>query len=515
MPSETLAKRDVTRWTLRRKLGTAWAVIGAILIAVVVAVTVTLVQVVSASNDQIGRYNPALVSSQSLLAALVNQETGVRGYALSRNAQFLDPYRQGIADQEVAVTALNGYVRGDALLSSDLQHLLNDVTVWHQQTAELRIAQVKDASIPDTALTDQGDKARFDAIRTASTKFSADLQTERNKANERRKQATAALIEVLAVAMIVLIVVAVLAFRALSRWVVRPLSRLQEETRIVASGQFDHVVSLDGAREFHNLAVDVEAMRLRITSELEEMERARREVSVKAEALEQSNADLEQFAYVASHDLQEPLRKVSNFCQLLERQYGENLDDRARQYIGFAVDGARRMQTLIQDLLEFSRVGRSTDSFTEVNLFEAGREAVATLEDEIATAGAVIELDPGLPTVMGDQSLLVTLIQNLVGNAVKYRGEQTPEVRVKYEGAEDGYHTISVTDNGIGIDPSYAERIFVIFQRLHLRDQYAGTGIGLSICKKIVEYHQGKIWLDLEYTGGARFWFTLPIGALQ
>jgi light-regulated signal transduction histidine kinase (bacteriophytochrome) len=291
--------------------------------------------------------------------------------------------------------------------------------------------------------------------------------------------------------------------------------RLRDEARIVAAGDFGHEVAVDGPREIRELADDIEAMRLRITDELSEVVRARTELAEKAAALEQSNTDLEQFAYVASHDLQEPLRKVSNFCQLLERQYSDQLDDRALQYIGFAVDGARRMQALIQDLLAFSRVGRTTEGFEPVDLEAVAVEARATLENEIEEAGATVTIDPDLPTVEGDSGLLATLFQNLIGNAVKYRSEQPPAVSLTYEGVVEGMHRIAVADNGIGIDPAYADRIFVIFQRLHVRDAYSGTGIGLAICKKIVEYHSGRIWLDPEPTEGARFWLALPVGAVD
>ncbi|HET6876679.1 MAG TPA: ATP-binding protein, partial [Jatrophihabitans sp.] len=230
-----------------------------------------------------------------------------------------------------------------------------------------------------------------------------------------------------------------------------------------------------------------------------------------SEELSRSNADLQQFAYVASHDLSEPLRKVANFCQLLERQYGEQLDDRARQYIHFAVDGAKRMQVLITDLLSLSRVGRTTESFEPVDLDRALDQALANLSDRIEAAGARVDRPGSLPTVSGDFSLLTSLLENLVGNAVKYRREDVAPV-VRIEVARDGAQwTFAVSDNGIGIDPQYSERIFAVFQRLHLRDQYGGTGIGLALCRRIVEFHGGHIWLDpVESAAGAIFRFTLP-----
>ena len=229
--------------------------------------------------------------------------------------------------------------------------------------------------------------------------------------------------------------------------------------------------------------------------------------------LTRSNEDLQQFAYVASHDLSEPLRKVANFCQLIERQYADQLDDRGRQYIDFAVDGAKRMQVLIADLLALSRVGRTTERFEQIDLDRKLDQALAALSVAIAETGTRIERPTRLPVVDGDRSLLISLLQNLIGNAIKYRRpDVAPVIQVLAErDDETRMWTIAIKDNGIGIDPQYAERIFVVFQRLHLRDEYGGTGIGLALCRKIVEFHGGQIWLDtVESPPGATFRFTIP-----
>ena len=226
--------------------------------------------------------------------------------------------------------------------------------------------------------------------------------------------------------------------------------------------------------------------------------------------LARSNQDLEQFAYVASHDLQEPLRKVTSFCQLLQQRYAGQLDERADQYIEFAVDGAKRMQVLITDLLIFSRIGRTTEHFEPVSLQACLELAERNLAERIDETGADVEVIGDLPTVNGDRALLISLLQNLVGNAIKFHSEARPLVRLSAS-HEDGDWVMTVEDNGIGIEPRFAEKIFVIFQRLHGRDAYGGTGIGLAICKKIVEFHGGSIWLDVDYHPGARFRFTLPV----
>jgi light-regulated signal transduction histidine kinase (bacteriophytochrome) len=304
-------------------------------------------------------------------------------------------------------------------------------------------------------------------------------------------------------------------WRGLHRWVLDPIGRLGRQTREVAGGETYRQIAAGGPIEFTDLGADVEAMRLQIAGQLARAQEIQEELRIQGEELARSNDDLQQFAYVASHDLSEPLRKVANFCQLLERQYGPQLDDRARQYIDFAVDGAKRMQRLISDLLALSRVGRTTEQFVAVDLDDALDDALATLADPIGSTGTRIERLTKLPVVQGDQSLLTSLLENLVGNAVKYRREDVaPVVRIQAEDGADAW-TITVEDNGIGIDPQYAERIFVVFQRLHLRDKYGGTGIGLALCRKIVEFHGGRIWLaerDVQSEPGATFRFTFPKG---
>ena len=224
--------------------------------------------------------------------------------------------------------------------------------------------------------------------------------------------------------------------------------------------------------------------------------------------LQRSNAELEQFAYVASHDLQEPLRMVTSYLQLLERRYKANLDQDASDFIAFAVDGAARMQTLIQDLLTYSRVGTRGASFEPTDCQTVVDQALQNLEVAIAESDAEVSSGP-LPSLSADASQLAQLMQNLVGNAIKFRGESAPRVRIEAT-EQDGDWLFSVQDNGIGIDPQYSDRIFQVFQRLHGIGQYPGTGIGLAVCKKIVERHHGTIWVESQPDAGATFFFTIP-----
>jgi len=225
------------------------------------------------------------------------------------------------------------------------------------------------------------------------------------------------------------------------------------------------------------------------------------------EELRRSNEELERFAYVASHDLQEPLRTVTSYVQLLARRYRDKLDADAAEFIEFAVQGAMRMQRLIEDLLAFSRVGTRAAALVPTDANAALDAALENLKAAAGEAGATLTRGP-LPTVLADPVQLGQLFTNLVGNAVKFRGTEPPRVQI---GAErDGTQWVfRVRDNGIGIDPQYFERIFVIFQRLHGRNEYPGTGIGLAVCRKIVERHGGRIWVESEEGGGATFSFTL------
>lgn len=229
----------------------------------------------------------------------------------------------------------------------------------------------------------------------------------------------------------------------------------------------------------------------------------------KTEELARSNLDLEQFAYVASHDLQEPLRAVAGCVQVLQRRYKDSLDERAGELILHTVDGVSRMQVLINDLLEYSRISTRGKPLEQLDCGDILNRALANLASSVRESGATVTHE-SLPTVWADHTQLTQLFQNLLGNAIKFKSAEPPVIHVSAQRRDDHW-VVSVKDNGIGIQPEYFDRIFVVFQRLHTRKDYSGTGIGLAICKKIVERHGGKLWVESEPGKGSTFTFSLPV----
>ncbi len=474
------------------------------------------------SDDLVDRIQPARVDAYRLQKALLDQETGVRGFVLSRDPRWLEPYTQGRKEEESAQRALRGALAGDPALLAVLSRTEETAGSWRTGHAEPLVERARRGALPSSATTElQSSKVAFDRLRQRFDELNETLTAERSGAMAEMHRTRTGHNWALTGMLAAFVVFAVMLVVVLHRAVGRPLSGLRTAAQRVADGDFDHRIEPGGPAETRHLAAAVEAMRVRVLDALKASQQreellARRTAVLDEQTVElrRSNAELEQFAYVASHDLQEPLRKVASFCQLLEKRYGDQLDDRAKQYIDFAVDGAKRMQVLINDLLTYSRVGRLNDARDAVGMDAALDGALANLGTSVEEAGAVVERPDDLRTTTGDPMLLTMLWQNLIGNAVKFRApDRPPVVRVTVEPDNDGetpaWH-YCVDDNGIGIPEEFAEKVFVIFQRLHGRDVYTGTGIGLALCKKIVEHHGGRIWIDTGRTEGTRIHFTLP-----
>ncbi|MFG1874376.1 ATP-binding protein [Sphaerisporangium sp. NPDC049003] len=469
-----------------------------------------------ASDELIQRITPGLLASERLRSALLDQEAGVHGYVLSGRQEFLAGFEQGIAQERAAVAALRRSIAGSPLLA-DLDEIEVSAGSWRTGYARPVVETVAEQG-PGTVgpVQVEAGKTSFDRIRTAVAGQADNLSRARTAATVELGRARLWRNIVFA-AILAMFVLTLISVGLLLRYaVLRPLDRLGTASRQVADGDFDHAIDIRGPSDITMLAADVDAIRRRISAELSISRDAHQRLQEQTDLLSEqtgelrrSNAELEQFAYVASHDLQEPVRKVTAFCQLLQHRYAAQLDERANEYISFAVDGAKRMQSLIAELLAFSRVGREQSERVPVPLDQPLDRALANLETLTEETGAVV-VRPELPEVLGDPNLLAMLWQNLIGNAVKFRSpDRDPEVRIGVARAGD-FWELSVGDNGIGVEPRFAEKIFVIFQRLHNRQDYEGTGIGLALCKKIVEYHGGRIHLDTERAEGTRFVFTLP-----
>ncbi|MGN2636410.1 sensor histidine kinase [Nocardia takedensis] len=371
-------------------------------------------------------------------------------------------------------------------------------------------------------------KAAFDALRTRFDTQNVHLESARAHARDQVAHSRGVRDAVLGGSVLALLFTMAILTVMIRGLVVAPLRALETASRRVAGGEFSHRIPVHGPADVATVGAAVEQMRERVVTELAgsratEAELARRAAQLDAQTTElrRSNTELEQFAYVASHDLQEPLRKVASFCQMLAKRYGDRLDDRGRQYIDYAVDGAKRMQILINDLLTFSRLGRTEPgNAPTATLDQALDTALTDLAPTIEASGAIIQRPAVMPSFTGEASLLTMVWQNLLANAVKFaRPDVNPEITIDADTDHDAGGTevvsISLRDNDIGIEPEHADKVFVIFQRLHNRTEYEGTGIGLAICRKIIEYHGGHIRVDPTHTDGARIVFTLPTTRLQ
>ncbi|MFB9370814.1 sensor histidine kinase [Kitasatospora albolonga] len=506
------SSRPSAAWTTRRWLRSGAALALAVLAVLGVSGSWVLDRTQVLSTELVDVRSPAMSTSFRLESALLNQETGIRGYGLTGNPVFLTPYQQGLADQRTHTARLAELLRGNATGLADLTALQDAVARWQQETADPVAALPPGAPTPRAAESAAAGKAAFDAVRDGLRRQQEHLSADRARARADLLSTMRVRNWLFAAIGAVVLVLTVLAFEGLRRGVTRPLERLGADARRVAGGDFGHAITATGPADLRRLGAEIDSMRLRLVRELDFAEEARQRLDEQAADLQRSNAELEQFAYVASHDLQEPLRKVSSFTQLLQRRYGGQLDAKADQYIGFAVDGANRMQALINDLLEFSRVGRVHQSHQEVDLEQTLERTLDALSISVEEAGARITHDP-LPTVVADPTQMGMLWQNLIANAVKFRRPGgRPTVHVSARPGEDGLWQFAVTDDGIGIAPEFAEQVFVIFQRLHTKDAYGGSGIGLAMCRKIVEFHGGTIAVDPEHRDGTRIAFTLAAG---
>jgi signal transduction histidine kinase len=496
--------RGLVRWWADRPLRAKGLIVIAIpLAALIASAPLVFAQIRTAErlNDRVRVTLQVDRQIQTVLLSLLDAETGIRGYVASRRDVFLQPYFTGLARLPSQTSTLSALVAGDPeqiARSKDVERLSREEL---SHLAALRVlAERVDASRSlETRLLARG-KTTMDDIRATlgAMRRTADraLAAQQVAANRAEHGTVLGVIIRTAIGLLGGLVAVVL----FTSGIVRRTDRIRDNALRLAKEEplLDPPEGRDEVGEA-GIALDHAADLL--------TERRDALVAQRAE-LERSNSELEQFAYIASHDLQEPLRMVASYVQLLERDYKGKLGEEADEFIGFAVDGAKRMQALIQDLLTYSRVGRGEVPTEPIELDAAFDRALNNLHAAIEESGASVAAEP-LPTVVADESQMTQLLQNLIGNALKFHGDRPVEVRIGAE-RHNGEWTFGVRDNGIGIDPRHAERVFAIFQRLHTREEYPGTGIGLALCRKIVERHGGRIWVESAPGAGTTFRFTLP-----
>jgi len=447
------------KWAIEKKatlgFGLALAIL-AINVAVSYRNTIKLIE-----NDKLVTHTQRVLKElEGILASVNNVQAGQRGYVVTGEENFLAPYRAASAqiDEQIkhcrALTADNPNQQRRILM---LEQQAANYLAFNKEIIALRREQGFEATRQVIA------SSRGEQLRNEIHAQVAEMQNEENELLQGRmaQSATSARVTTLTFAIATLFSVALLGvvYHLTRRYLIE--RRLAEES-----------------------------------------------LQQTATELARSNKELEEFAYVASHDLQEPLRMVVSYMQLLQRRYQGKLDANADEFIAFAVDGANRMQTLINDLLTYSRVGTRGKPFAPTDCTAAIKRVLSNLRMAIEEQQAVIT-QAALPTVMADDVQIMQLFQNLIGNAIKFHGEAPPRVQISAK-REATHWLFSVRDHGIGIDPEYAERIFKVFQRLHGKAEYPGTGIGLAVCKKIVERHGGRIWVESQAGQGATFYFTIP-----
>lgn len=432
---------------------------GAIFFVALVVLTIAIgfiaYRIIDADRSTLRVGTDASVDVAALLRLTIDEETGVRGYLDTGARLFLEPYDAALQryPELYASLAQRLALPEYAATSAALRRFDEAHAVWERTVLAGLVADPRRA---DRLALEIRDKQLVDAMRAQAHSIQASIV----RTNEAQRARTNRAI-VFSIAAIVLLTIV--------------LGSLALQTEIRR------------AEQEHDL---------------------RAELAARNAELEQSNRSLEEFAYVASHDLQEPLRTVASFAELLQRRYEGRLDAQADEFIHFMVDGATRMRALINDVLEYSRVTTRGTPLAEISLGRAVGRAVGALRRTIEEHGAIVDVPP-LPTVLGDEGQLAQVFQNLIGNALKYNHSQAPRVRVRAVVGDDGFATVSVADNGIGIAPEYHDQIFKIFTRLHTRTEYEGTGIGLAICKRIVERHGGRIWIASEEGNGTTIFFTV------
>ena len=499
------------RLSVFQRIAAGYAVVLVILLATGVITFVRAQQLRSQLQDFSAQEVPALITLNDLGNDIYIEEVPLTRYANSplfgqAREDLLIPYFKTQAAIRADLGVLERFAADQPTLMKTLDALKAAIEEREADAAGDMVLLKAGQSPADVLGTNY---SMIEAVQVADDNLSTSIEQHVDaNAAAANTQATVGLV-LIAVFFLLGGLVTVVAGLRSARSISRPLAALTHGAQRIARGETVELPRLHRSDEIGSLSTAVIQMveSLRESTEKERILVAEQKLT--AEELQRSNSELEQFAYIASHDLQEPLRMVGSYTSLLERRYKGKLDADADEFIGFAMEGVTRMRSLINDLLTYSRVGKEEKPSAPTDSRAALDRALANLRVTIAERGAVVVAGQ-LPMVMGNPPQLTQVFQNLIGNGLKFCKEGQPEVRVSAE-RQGGEWVFSVSDNGIGIDQQYADRIFLIFQRLHKRDEYEGTGIGLAICKKIVERHGGRIWVESEPGKGATFRFTLQM----
>jgi signal transduction histidine kinase len=501
-PTAQPIRHPIHAWWHGLELGRKLDVVIAVVLLPIVVVTAFLGSIAGSLQDgtaKAAKYRNTAFAVYDLKIAMLNIETGYRGFALSGNRNFLEPYNEGLKDADTALQNLQTL----NTFPKEIAELTSQVDVYRAWVATnlggVQVGVVLPTPLQQT-LFDQG-RQKFDTLRS---RFDGLKELAIQNFNAARQE-TVSGINIMSYVpwgtFALIVMAAWFARMSLYRLIVQPIKRLELSAQRLADG--------DGTIRLPVLSGD-EMGKLTATFNQTAVTLSKRSAD-----LQRSNRDLEQFAYVASHDLQEPLRMVSSYTQLLGKRYQGKLDEKADLYIHYAVDGANRMQALIQDLLKYSRAGTKEVPLVPVDTKRIVADVLDSLQIAVGESATRLEVGP-LPTVLGDAGQLAQVFQNLIGNALKFRREGmqhvvnvSAELEAPAIASAQAMWRFTVRDNGIGIAPQYFERIFVIFQRLHTRESFAGSGIGLAICQRIVERHGGRIWVESDPDVGSSFHFTL------
>ena len=498
------------RWSLRRRVGVLAVVLSGLVALTWLAAALAFGSLHRTLRSQATLIQPARSAVVVLERTLLTEDLAVRDYLIRPRPAALAAYRAGPATVRAESAALDRLLAGEPGLRSAVRTTVSLAASWRSAVA-VRAVALAATGHPAAQVDRQlaGAHPQFAAVLATFPRLDTALSSTDARATAAVQSTTSAVELVLFLACLVTIAAALTTIALHRRWVTRPVTALHDDLSRVAGGDLAHRIGRRGPPELARVADDAEAMRRRILAELASLQSAEEEIRRQAEELRRSNRDLEEFAYAASHDLQEPLRKVASFCELLERRDGDALDERGRQYAALAADGARRMQALIRGVLALARIGRAEVDLVPVDLSRSLDQALANLSVAVETSGAEIDR-AGLPVVQADPALMVALFQNLVANALAFRpAGVAPRIEIR-AWSDEGRLELSCTDNGVGIDPAQGERVFDMFHRLDRADGHAGTGIGLALCRRIVECHGGRIWVDTSHHGGARIRWCLP-----